>query len=863
MITLRLILFFLFSIFHLSIPLKSQLDDDLSYLELLPDNQAQSIAERLGVQTGKPIDDTINMETIDQPKFESTKEKNLSDSTSSFNINDLSNIETFGVNLFKDSPTTFAPIDLVPAPLEYIIGPGDELRVQLFGNEQINRNIPVSREGVLTIPEVGVIEVSGLTFNQAKEKIISTVEATLIGVRVNVSLSKIRSIQVFVLGNAFSPGAYTVSALSNISNILFFSGGPSKSGSMRNIEIKRNGISIGKFDLYNLLIKGDVRSDIKLQSNDAIVIGPATRVVTIYGQVRRQAIYELDTDEDFEELLSFASGLNSSADVSKITLSSIALNGERIYKNYTLEEIKNVELTDGDEIFIHKLSNTPRNIVKIFGELASLGNFAYEENLSLTDIIKPSDFLESTYTPFAIVERENEFGSKSLIRTNLLQKDKADLKLKPNDIVYVLSKNDIAFLNSILVADALNLLKEKDSTLLGDYFKKRNLDRYQCSSLQILAKQSSSSSIKFVKSKYLPNPNLNPVDQLEFVDQCPEIFENKPYLIIFTLENSSVISGEIRNPGIYPTYNVSSPLDLLSFAGGPTDKFSGKMNLFTDDGRSLNLSFDEQDMTSLGIDSSFYANLSSKIINDVFSVSLEGSFVSPGMYGAKQGEKLSDLIKRAGGYKKNAYPYGGVLARKSVAEKEKIAFMKSADQLEESIATAISSGRISSVGGDPTMALSSISGLISDLEDIDPIGRVVTEFDLDLLERSPEKDIVLEPGDRIFIPERPSTVTVSGQVLAPTSFSFDPSFKVKNYIDLAGGYSEDADRNRTLVIYPNGMASRVRNWPNSPNLSPGSTLVIPRDPNPFDWLVFSQVLFPIISNFATSAAAIAALGNNN
>ena len=866
MITLRLILFFLFSILYLSFPLKSQLDDDdLSFLDLLPDNQAQSIAERLGVQTGRPIDDTINMETIDEPKFDSMKEKNLSDlsALNAPNFDDLNSIESFGLNLFKDSPTTFAPIDLVPAPLEYIIGPGDELRVQLFGNVTINRNIPVSREGVLTIPEVGVIEVSGLTFNEVKEKIVSIVEATLIGVRVNVSLSKIRSIQVFVLGNAFSPGAYTVSALSNISNILFFSGGPSKSGSMRNIEIKRDGETIGKFDLYNLLIKGDVRSDIKLQSNDAIVIGPATRAVTIYGQVRRQAKYELNSDEGFEELISFASGFNSSADVNKITLSSIALNGERIYKNYTYEEFKSVELFDGDEIFIHKLSNTPRNIVKIYGELASLGNFAYEENLSLSDIIKPRDFLESTYTPFAIVERENEFGSKSLIRTNLILKDEEDLKLKSNDIIYVLSKSDVAFLNSILVADALNLLAEKDSSLISDYFKERNLDRYQCSSLQILAKQSSSSSIKFVKSKYLPNPDLNPVDQLEFVDTCPAIFEEKPYLIVFTLENSSVISGEIRNPGIYPTFNVSSPLDLLSFAGGPTDKFSGKMNLFTDDGRSLNLSFDEQDMTSLGIDSSFYANLSSKIINDVFSVSLEGSFVSPGVYGAKQGEKLSELIKRAGGYKKNAYPYGGILARKSVAEKEKIAFMKSADQLEESIATAISSGRISSVGGDPTMVLSSISGLISDLEDIDPIGRVVTEFDLDLLERSPEKDLVLEPGDRIFIPERSSTITVSGQVLAPTSFSFDPSLKVKNYINLAGGYSEDADRNRTLVIYPNGMASRVRNWPNSPNLSPGTTLVIPRDPNPFDWLVFTQVLFPIISNFATSAAAIAALGNNN
>ena len=161
------------------------------------------------------------------------------------------------------------------------------------------------------------------------------------------------------------------------------------------------------------------------------------------------------------------------------------------------------------------------------------------------------------------------------------------------------------------------------------------------------------------------------------------------------------------------------------------------------------------------------------------------------------------------------------------------------------------------------MALTSISRLITDLENIDPIGRVVTELDLDTLEKFPERDILLEPGDRIFIPDRPSTVTVSGQVLSPTSFTFNPSFKVKDYINQAGGYSEEADKNRTLVIYPNGMASRVRNWPNSPDLAPGTSLIVPRDPNPFDWLVFSQVLFPIISNFATSAAAIAALGNNN
>ena len=382
--------------------------------------------------------------------------------------------------------------------------------------------------------------------------------------------------------------------------------------------------------------------------------------------------------------------------------------------------------------------------------------------------------------------------------------------------------------------------------------------------MQILAKQSSSSSIRFVRSKYLPNPNLNPIDQLEFIDKCPDIYEVKPYLIIFALENSSVISGEIRNPGIYPTYKISSILDLLSFAGGMTEKSSGTIDIFTDEGKSMILDvFEENKLYELGINSSFYANLSAKSNNEIFSISLEGAFVSPGVYGVQQGETLSEVIKRAGGYKKNAYPYGGILARKSVAEKEKIAFLRSADQLEQSIATAISSGRISSIGGDPTLALSSISRLITNLENIEPIGRVVTEFDIDLLNRSPEKDLLLESGDRIFIPERSSTITVSGQVLSPTSFSFDPTFKVRDYINLAGGFSEDADKNRTLVIYPNGIASRVRTWPNSPDLAPGTTLVIPRDPNPFDWLVFSQVLFPIISNFATSAAAIAALGNNN
>ena len=842
----------------------TQTEEDLSFLDLLPSNQAQSIAERLGVQTGKPVNDEVKVQTIDTPTFSSSEPKSDSTSNTNLSLDSFSNKNIFGLNLFKDSPTTFAPIDLAPAPREYVLGPGDEIRVQLFGTASINRLIPVNREGNIIIAEIGDIQVSGLTFEEAEERIKSVVDASLIGVDAEISLAKIRSIQVFVLGNSYSPGAYTVSSLSNISNILFFSGGPTENGSLRNIDVKRAGKIVSTFDFYDLLINGNTIDDVRLQSNDAIVINPIGKKVKILGEVKNQATYELLDGENFGDLIKFSSGFTNLSDKERITLGTIAENGERFFANYTLEDIASISLKDGDEIFVHKLSNTPRNIVKIYGEIATPGSVAFEDGLVLEDVIKKESFLENTYTPFVIIERENTLGSKFLIRSNLLGGEDFKTKLMPNDIIFILSKDDVNFLNSILVADALKLIKQKDSDQLSKFFENRQLDRYQCKSLQILAKQSSSSSIKFVSSKYLPNPNVRPVDQLEFIDKCPNIFEEKPYLIIFALENSSVISGEVRNPGIYPAFNISSPSDLLSFAGGTTEKSSGLMDIFTSDGKSFKVNVEsEKRLYSLGADTSFYANLSARTLDEVFSISLEGAFVSPGIYGVKQGETLSQVITRAGGYKKNAYPYGGVLARKSVAENEKIAFMRSADQLEQSIATAISSGRISSVGGDPTLALSSISRLITNLENIDPIGRVVTEFDLDLIQRSPEKDLLLEPGDRIFVPERSSTITVSGQVLSPTSFSFNPTYKVKNYIDLAGGYSEEADRKRTLVIYPNGIASRVRNWPNSPDLAPGTTLVVPRDPNPFDWLVFSQILFPIISNFATSAAAIAALGNNN
>ena len=192
---------------------------------MLPENQAQSIAERLGIQTGKPLNEEIKMDTFDEPKFDNSIPK---EDFMSQDVKQDIDSNIFGMSFFKDSPSTFAPIDLAPAPKDYVIGPGDEIRVQLFGNLDINRLIPVNREGNIIIPEIGVLNVSGLNFSDLVKKIKSLVNASLVGVEAEISLAKIRSIQIFVLGNSYSPGAYTVSSLSNISNILFFSGGPDK-----------------------------------------------------------------------------------------------------------------------------------------------------------------------------------------------------------------------------------------------------------------------------------------------------------------------------------------------------------------------------------------------------------------------------------------------------------------------------------------------------------------------------------------------------------------------------------------------------------------------------------------------------------
>ena len=243
------------------------------------------------------------------------------------------------------------------------------------------------------------------------------------------------------------------------------------------------------------------------------------------------------------------------------------------------------------------------------------------------------------------------------------------------------------------------------------------------------------------------------------------------------------------------------------------------------------------------------------------SITLSGEFQFPGEYSIKRGDRLLDVINRSGGFSDVAYSYGAVFTRKDVAKLQKESFERSADYIEQAIADGITQGSLNITGtsGD---SLSTISTLISRLRNIRPLGRLVVDVDLLSLKRDPLKNILVEDGDTLYVPKKPSSVYVVGEVYSPSTHRYDSGVSVRQYINKSGGLRNTADKSNMFVILPNGEARHPSNrkiFSRDVILLPGSTIVVPRDPRPFDWLVMTRSIAPILSNLATSAAALAAI----
>ncbi|NOZ53735.1 MAG: hypothetical protein GXP08_11470 [Gammaproteobacteria bacterium] len=318
-------------------------------------------------------------------------------------------LKQFGYDLFAGTPTTFAPATDIPIPTEYIVGPGDNVQVQLFGKENAEYDLVVSREGKLSFPGIGPISVAGLRFDELKQSLAARIKRQMIGVKANITMGTLRSIRIFVLGDVIRPGSYTVSALSNMTNALFYSGGVKPIGSLRKIQLKRNGKIITTLDLYDLLLRGDTSNDKRLQPGDVIFVPPIGKTVGVAGEVRRPAVYELNKEQTIADALSFSGGLLPTAYPKVTQLERITPRGDRTLVDIDASDEADLQLglNDGDVVRVYSILEKMQNIVLVSGHALRPGGFQWIDGMRLSDLLPSVDvLLPKPDLDYVLIKRE-------------------------------------------------------------------------------------------------------------------------------------------------------------------------------------------------------------------------------------------------------------------------------------------------------------------------------------------------------------------------------------------------------------------------------------------------------------------------
>jgi protein involved in polysaccharide export with SLBB domain len=302
-------------------------------------------------------------------------------------------LRLYGRELFLEPPSTFAPVDRVPVPADYVIGPGDEILVRAWGQIDVDFRTVVDRDGKIYIPKVGAINVAGIQYQNLDRQVRTAVARIFKNFELNVSLGQLRSIQVYVVGQARKPGGYVIGSLSTLVNAIFASGGPSSKGSMRRIQLKRGSKVITEFDLYDLLLRGDMSKDVKLLPGDVIFIPSVGALAAVSGSVNAPAIYEIKSDT-LGDILQLAGGLATTASGQRVTLERVVNRESRTVEEFPLDTVGlKRELRDGDLLNVHTLSPKVANSVTLRGNVAEPMRFAWKEGMKVSNIIPEKEAL--------------------------------------------------------------------------------------------------------------------------------------------------------------------------------------------------------------------------------------------------------------------------------------------------------------------------------------------------------------------------------------------------------------------------------------------------------------------------------------
>jgi polysaccharide export outer membrane protein len=708
------------------------------------------------------------------------------------------NLSIFGAALFQNVPSTFAPVDNVPVTPDYVIGPDDELNVEAWGQVTLHGRYLVDRNGNINLPQVGTLHVAGLTYAQINSYVRDQMGKVFRNFDLNVTLGQLRSIQIFVVGQARRPGSYTVGSLSTLVNALFATGGPLPQGSLRHIQLRRSGKVAVDFDLYDLLLHGDKSKDVPLLPGDVIYIPPAGPQVAIAGSITNPAIYELSNGATLDDAIQMAGGVTSVAATSQVRVERVFEHAARSVQEVSLDATgKALELHNGDIITVSAIIDRFNDAVTLRGNVANPGRYPWHAGMRIRDLIPSKDVL---------VTREYWLKRNALGRTT----------------VDYLPLDERAPEGSLHIGTP-NAGYENVPPPLGQPQNAGN--RGQNNTQATSAPTDSNATV----GAALTAQSGVFVARNDVVLSAPEI--NWSYAVIDRL-----------NPADLTTTLV--PFNL------------GKVVLDGDESQNYELQPNDVITIFSKADVRVPASQQTKYVR------LEGEFASAGIYSVFPGETLRQLVQRAGGLTPDAFLYGSDFTRDSVRRLQQQRLNEYVNQLETQVTdqTAAANGRAINAQDSAAAAAAAQSSreLIARLRQTPASGRLVLEMKPESLGVASLPDLPLEDGDRFVVPHLPSNVTVEGQVYSANAFVYRSGRRVKDYLKIAGGPTRDADKRRTFVIHADGAveSSQYTANFNSLKVNAGDTIVVPHQLQKGAALRNLTDIAQVLSGFGLAAAAV-------
>jgi protein involved in polysaccharide export with SLBB domain len=663
----------------------------------------------------------------------------------------------FGADIFKGKNSSFEPNLKLATPVNYILGPDDQVNISVYGNSVANWKLNVSPEGNINIPGIGVLSVGGKTIENATEAIKSRLSANNYaigrGTNVTVTLGDIRTIKVIMVGQVQKPGTYSLSSLATVFNALYIAGGPTENGTMRQIEIIRDNKILRRLDVYDFLVKGSQKDNITLHDQDIIRVPTYRTRVELSGEIKIPALFEVLPGETLQNVLNYAGGFTDSAYTARIVVTQI--NGQQRRLTDVVEaDYNNYIPLRGDRFTIQSILNRFENRVIIAGSVFRPGQYELSEKMTLLQLINKAAGLKEDAFPRGTITRLNADNSKQLLSFNLkdIATHKTSITLQREDSISITSVFDLRDKYTVSINGAIRhpgVFAYADSMQVEDLIIKSG------------GFAEGASTIRIEVARRINNAN-------------PDSVNSKVANVFSTYVDNQLNPGKINF--------LLQPYDIVTLYSQP--------------------GYEKQR-----------------------TVKVEGEVLYPGSYTIRtKNEKISDLLKRAGGATASADIEGASLKRDNIS-------ILGIDRNKTDTA-AITRERKEQLSRLSKNYMKKDSSEYN--ESSQPRNNYVG-IDLPAILKSPNSkiDLLIEDGDVLRIPKQQQIVRVNGEVLYPSAVIYSSGKSLNDYVLNAGGYSPNALKKGAYVVYSNGTVKGTRKFlffNNHPDVRPGSEIYVPQKP---------------------------------